>query len=604
MFKLLRSKAKFFYWIIAASFILFIFLAWGADITGRRSSRDGGSVDVVGSVNGSPITIREWDEAFQNYMSRLRQQSPDQNVTASQRAAASQQIWESFLRDRIEQAEIRRLGLSTSSDEILDVLKNSPPAELLAQYRNQDGTPNMEAYLADLANPQRDWRGVEAYLANQLPKQKLQSMIAARAVVSDSELHDAYLRIFGKAIAEYMGVQLTDLPAGPAPTDAELTAWYEAHRGQFQRPERAKVSYVTWPKKPSASDKAEVRQLALDVKKEIESGQKTFAEAAAIYSQDPSKDRGGDLGTFDRNAMVAPFTEAAFSLPVGKISDPVETPFGYHLIEVLEQVKEGGVVTKVHARHILLTIEPGEATLSALSDAGQQFLTDADKEGFAAAAKAAGLAVQSPEPASTDKDLPGLAGSQATLSSLARDKPGQMSRLLENDDCYFVMCLDRMLPAGPAPLDEVRGQVAAQVQLERQREVARQKLAAAVALVKGGTSFKDAAAGAGLIAGVTDTITVQANIAKVGYGTAFNTVALDSPVGTLVPEVDTPRGVYALRTTWKSPLSDADFQAKRPELFRQVLNRKQYELLENWYSDRIAAAKIVDNRDALARGGS
>ncbi len=78
MFKLLRSKAKFIYWIIAASFILFIFLAWGADFQGRgaRGRPDAGI--VVGQVNGSPITAQEWDQALQNYMARMRQQNPDQ----------------------------------------------------------------------------------------------------------------------------------------------------------------------------------------------------------------------------------------------------------------------------------------------------------------------------------------------------------------------------------------------------------------------------------------------------------------------------------------------------------------------------------------------
>ncbi len=59
--------------------------------------------------------------------------------------------------------------------------------------------------------------------------------------------------------------------------------------------------------------------------------------------------------------MVAPFTEAAFSLPVGEVSQPVRTRFGYHLIEVLSQDKDKdtGEVYQVHARHILLKVTPG-----------------------------------------------------------------------------------------------------------------------------------------------------------------------------------------------------------------------------------------------------
>lgn len=92
----------------------------------------------------------------------------------------------------------------------------------------------------------------------------------------------------------------------------------------------------------SASD-AELNQAKdkiLKIKGLIEDGM-SFEDAATQYSEDPSvKNNQGNLGFFKKEDMVAEFSQAAFSLPPGQLSEPVRSPFGYHLIEVLEKKAE------------------------------------------------------------------------------------------------------------------------------------------------------------------------------------------------------------------------------------------------------------------------
>jgi peptidyl-prolyl cis-trans isomerase C len=74
---------------------------------------------------------------------------------------------------------------------------------------------------------------------------------------------------------------------------------------------------------------------ANELKKQIKAGEK-FHRVAKRYSTCPSKDQGGDLGFFERGAMVPEFEEAAFKAPINTVAGPVKTQFGFHLIMVTE----------------------------------------------------------------------------------------------------------------------------------------------------------------------------------------------------------------------------------------------------------------------------
>lgn len=80
-------------------------------------------------------------------------------------------------------------------------------------------------------------------------------------------------------------------------------------------------------------------QQARDLKTQIDAGQAKFEDLAKKHSTCPSGKSGGALGTFGKGQMVREFEEVVFGdLPIGKVSEPVKTQFGYHLIEVTSRM--------------------------------------------------------------------------------------------------------------------------------------------------------------------------------------------------------------------------------------------------------------------------
>jgi peptidyl-prolyl cis-trans isomerase SurA len=136
-----------------------------------------------------------------------------------------------------------------------------------------------------------------------------------------------------------------------APTEQEMRKFFEHQKGSLgSRPATISFRQIVVSPKPTAAAKARARAQADSIVLELRGGA-DFATAARRFSQDPgSREQGGSLNWFRRGVMVPEFERVAFALKPGVVSDPVESPFGYHIIQV-----ERTQPAEVHARHILLT---------------------------------------------------------------------------------------------------------------------------------------------------------------------------------------------------------------------------------------------------------
>ena len=135
-------------------------------------------------------------------------------------------------------------------------------------------------------------------------------------------------------------------------TNREVEDFYNQYRDSIRAiPASVELAHIVKHIKPSADAKEEVKRLALKIRDSIAKGI-DFAELAKRHSGDPgSASTGGDLGWVDKGKFVAEYERAAYELQSDETSQPIESPFGFHIIQTIEKRKDAS-----HTRHILLKL--------------------------------------------------------------------------------------------------------------------------------------------------------------------------------------------------------------------------------------------------------
>jgi len=140
-------------------------------------------------------------------------------------------------------------------------------------------------------------------------------------------------------------IEETIVPQAVVPEEAVREA-YDQNPQNFSTPEEVKASHILINSAESdpQEKKDEARKKAEEIAALAKAKGADFAELARKNSEGPSAPSGGDLGFFTRGRMVKPFEDAAFSLKLNEVSDPILTQFGYHIIKVTDR-KDGSTAS-------------------------------------------------------------------------------------------------------------------------------------------------------------------------------------------------------------------------------------------------------------------
>ncbi|MDQ2681652.1 MAG: peptidylprolyl isomerase [Candidatus Eremiobacteraeota bacterium] len=220
-------------------------------------------------------------------------------------------------------------GQAISKSDFDAKLEGSPASRGVLNQMVQESLINQYAKDNNITITDDQITKKEDALKAQYPAGQFDQLLKARGL-TEADVKNALREqlIIDQAVGK--GVQVTD---------AQIKAYFDKNHAQFDKPGQVRARHILVPSLPIANK----------VEADLKAG-KDFADEAKQYSTDPSsKVKGGELGFFRKGQMVPSFEAAAFTLPIGKISAPVKSPFGYHIIQVEE--RQGGQKATVASAH-------------------------------------------------------------------------------------------------------------------------------------------------------------------------------------------------------------------------------------------------------------
>jgi peptidyl-prolyl cis-trans isomerase D len=594
----MRSSAKYIWIFLVIFFVGGFLLAETSGLLGRAPVT---TSTVVAKVNGEEILATTWF----NLTQQLEQQATQQNgrsVSLDDRQHLQDQAFEQLVSEALMRQEYKRRGITVTDEEIAAAAQTSPPPQLLQSPELQtDGRFDPAKYQRFLASPAARQEGMllqlEAYYRDAIPREKLFMQIAGNVYASDAMLWQTWKDTRDTAQMTYVAVRPDLLPdTAVQVSDKEISDYYDKNKKDFEKPARASVSVIVIPRAVSAADSAAARNRLLAIRDRILKGEKFEDVAKAESADSASGAQGGDLGKGTRGRFVPQFENAAYALKVGELSEPVLTPFGYHLIRV--DSKSGDTLS---LRHILVRIQQSDSAATATDRRADELARIAasttDKpEKLDEASKALGIPIQKASVVETDaltingRFIPSI-GSWAFTGA----KVGETSDLYDAEDGYYLGRLDALTPGGIPSLQEatpeIRRLLARQKKLDKLMPRARAIAADAVA-----TSLQQAGQKAGIPAVESTRFTRVGGAEGIGRLNEAIGAAFSLPIGVVSAPIKTHDAIFIERVNQRV-LADSLAWEKQKEIQRsQVTNQLRQQRVREFLTNLRESAKIEDKR--------
>ncbi len=626
--------------ICAAMVIAFVPGGLGGELTGQPGA------GVVAKVGGEDVTAQEVRDTARQM---LQQQGAQLGANAaillpffSQRAADQLIDRQALL------VEAQHLGFKASSQEVRDELQHGRYAQYFFPGGNFVGQTEYQDMLqrANLTPAT-----FEDSVAKEITIGKLQALITGSATVSNKEIrqefekqnkkvkfeyavlaqeeikkglhptteelkafYESHQRTYANSIPEkrkvkYAVIDTSKIENGVQITQQELQAYYDQHRDQYRVPEQVKVSHILiktpLPGPDGKVDEkgvAEAQARAEDLLKQLKAGA-NFEDLAKKYSEDPgSAKEGGSLGWIGRGRTVPEFEKAAFSLPIGKISDLVKSSYGFHIIRV-DAKQEAHMKTLDEVRgDIEPILKQQKAQQTAQNDA-DNLLQAAQKQSLDAAAAAQHVPLVTSDFFSRKDVVPGLGPSPQFMDAVFTDTQNSPPEMSSTSQGFAVFQLVAVKPQSTPTFDEIHSKVEEDFKTERSSVLLRQKTQELSDRAKAEHDLKKAAKELGATMKTSDFVLPDGQVPDIGSMTGQASVAFTMKPGEISGPIESGSNGVVLDTSDVQAPTDADFAAKKDQIRDTLLQAKEQELfglfLTNLRDQMEKSGKIKINQQEL-----